>query len=418
MELLRRTRKFSVIFFSADMVRGASFQRLDKQWKLERFAAAEVQEKNPSSAWKSVLKVIGRKDELMLVTGSVPESLFFRFSSVELTIKEQRGAVELELPRRVLQLPEERLVQFAAGRPADDGQVGVSVCVFPKDSTEYLIARLSQCSYRADNYIYPFLAADGNSPLLYMPEVEKSFALKEGSWMMVSDAAAAQQETTEKWQEMLEDICQLPADEEFDLFSYLPLLVVARMVISGDYDRNRSALEVLPAKLRPVRYRQHLTVTAILLLLIIGAWAAGVINRANREFHDFNILKNENTQLKQKISNHRKQHKKKVKELKEKNKVLTTKVGERQLMQKFAVLANALPGNVLVSSMRWSDTGVDVVMWCENENLNLPALLSPLGLWKVEVPRQNSPRDSAVSTIILRLTSLDAAAQKEEKRRK
>ncbi|MBR7156207.1 MAG: hypothetical protein IKD22_05175, partial [Lentisphaeria bacterium] len=169
MELLRRTRKFSVIFFSADMVRGASFQRLDKQWKLERFAAAEVQEKNPSSAWKSVLKVIGRKDELMLVTGSVPESLFFRFSSVELTIKEQRGAVELELPRRVLQLPEERLVQFAAGRPADDGQVGVSVCVFPKDSTEYLIARLSQCSYRADNYIYPFLAADGNSPLLYMP---------------------------------------------------------------------------------------------------------------------------------------------------------------------------------------------------------------------------------------------------------
>ena len=114
MELLG-IKNFAVLYFTPETVRGARFERADKQWKLVCCSSVPIDNENPAAAWKSVLKDIERRDTLLLLTGALPDGVFFQFNSVELSSKEQRGAVELELSRHLMQIPGDRMFQFAAG---------------------------------------------------------------------------------------------------------------------------------------------------------------------------------------------------------------------------------------------------------------------------------------------------------------
>ena len=83
--------------------------------------------------------------------------------------------------------------------------------------------------------------------------------------------------------------------------------------------------------------------------------------------------------------------------------VIESASGDPDVIQKFALLSNALPGNVLVSSIRWSESSIDMILQCEDAKLDLPRIINPLGLWKIGQLQQRQTGDSAVATITLKL---------------
>lgn len=401
MELLG-IKNFAVLYFTPETVRGARFERTDKQWKLVCCSSSPIDSENPAAAWKSVLKEIERRDTLLLLTGALPDGVFFQFNSVELSSKEQRGAVELELSRHLMQIPGDRMFQFAAGTPGEDLRVPVGVYIFDSKALNSVSARMSQCSCRADGFIYPFLALEPGDPKLFLPEIESGFAFFNGSWHPVAGSA---ENESGQWQELISKLVKLPQDgkDGFDFNLMLPLLIVARMVITGKFVRNRAALAVLPEKLRPVRFRGHIIVT-VLLLLLIGLNGLWQLSRTwGADYRKYKALQSENRKLKRDIDSARRSSKRLLKEQKEMERVIAAGTGDPDVIAKFALLCNALPGNVLVSSLRWSENSVDLVLQCEDAKLDLPRIINPLGYWKIGQLQQRQGGDSAVATINLKL---------------
>lgn len=398
-------KNFAVLLFTPDSVRGARFDRADKSWKLTRFAAVPLDKENPAASWKSVLKEIEHRDGLLLLTGALPGGVFFQFKSADLPNREQRGAVDLELPRHLMNIPEKRMLQFAASAVGDDLQVNVGVYVFEESSLNGISAKMTQSACRADGFIYPFLAVEPGDPELYLPEIEAGFSFAKGAWNPVNNPDAAVEATLKNWQEILRKQLSFPEDKSngFDLAEMFPILVVARLFASGKFERNRSALAVLPEKLRPVRFRGHLIVTTLLLILIAAniLWHYGRIWTA--DYTRYSALQKENKKLKRDIDLARRNSKRLQKEQKEMERVIESGAGDPDVIQKFALLSNALPGNVLVSSIRWSDSSVDMILQCEDAKLDLPSIINPLGYWKIGQLQQRQTGDSAVATITLKL---------------
>ena len=384
------------------MVRGARFERTDKQWKLVCCSSSAIDRENPASAWKSVLKTIERRDTLLLLTGTLPDGVFFQFNSVELSSREQRGAVELELSRHLMQVPDDRVFQFAAGTPGEDLRVPVGVYIFDSKALNGITARMSQCSCRADGFVYPFLALEPGDPELFLPEIESHFAFANGSWHPVDNSG---KDKILLWKELLSKLVKLPQDGEngFDFNAMLPILIIARMVINGKFLRSRTALAVLPEKLRPVRFRGHIIIT-ILLLLLIGLNGLWHLSRTwGADYRKYRALQSENRKLKRDIDSARRSSKRLLKEQKEMERVIAAGTGDPDVIAKFALLCNALPGNVLVSNLRWSENSVDMTLQCEDAKLDLPRIINPLGYWKIGQLQQRQGGDSAVATINLKL---------------
>ena len=411
MELLG-IKNFAVLYFTPEIVRGAKFERTDKQWKLVNCSTAPIDNENPAAAWKTVLKAVTRRDTLLVLTGALPDGVFFQFNSVELSSREQRGAVELELSRHLVQIPENRIFQFASGTPGEDLRVPVGVYLFENQALNSVAARMSQCSGRADGFVYPFLALEPGDPKLFLPEIEPNFAFANGSWHPVTPADA--EECNKAWLEILSKTVKLPQDgqDNFDFNAMLPLLVTAKMVIDGKFLRNRSALAVLPEKLRPVRFRGHIIVTVLLLILLAlnGLWHCS--RTWGADYKKFRALQNENRKLKRDIDTARRSSKRLLKEQKEMERVIAAGAGDPDVIAKFALICNALPGNVLVSNVRWTENSVDMLLQCEDAKLDLPRIINPLGYWKIGQLQQRQYGDSAVATITLKLVPKTAEVKK------
>lgn len=405
------TKNFAVLYFANDTVRGARFERTDKLWKLTRCAVKDLDKENPAASWKSVLKEIEHRDGLLLLTGALPNGIFFQFNSADLSSREQRGAVELELSRHLMNIPEKRVFQFATGPVGNDLQVPVGVYIFEESALNGVSAKMTQSGCRADGYIYPFLAVNPDDPQLFLPDIEPAFAFAGSSWTPVNDPAECSAETVEKWREIINASIAVPADGEkdFDFFAMLPILLIARMVAGGKFERNRTALAVLPEKLRPVRFRGHLIVTTLLLILIAVniLWHFG--RTWSADYSRYRALQNENKKLKRDIDMARRNSKRLQKEQKEMERVIESASGDPDVIQKFALLSNALPGNVLVSSIRWSENSIDMILQCEDAKLDLPGIINPLGIWKIGQLQQRQTGDSAVATITLKLVPIKKA---------
>ena len=83
--------------------------------------------------------------------------------------------------------------------------------------------------------------------------------------------------------------------------------------------------------------------------------------------------------------------------------VVEITAGESDIIGKLAAFSRLLPENVLVSYIRWSDSGVDLQLQSENANINLPELLKPLNFWKIGNLQQRQMWGSDVTSINLRL---------------
>ena len=92
------------------------------------------------------------------------------------------------------------------------------------------------------------------------------------------------------------------------------------------------------------------------------------------------------------------------KKRKELQRLLQQKAGTTQILEKLSSLSSVLPSNVMVQSLRWTDSAVDLTLRSEAENLNLPALFRNLPHWKISQMQERRRNNDAASTITLKLT--------------
>jgi len=82
--------------------------------------------------------------------------------------------------------------------------------------------------------------------------------------------------------------------------------------------------------------------------------------------------------------------------------VVGLNAGESEALAKLAALTSILPSNVMVSSLRWSESSLDLMLQSEAENLDLPSLLRRLPYWKISQLQQRRMGDT-VTMITLKL---------------
>lgn len=405
-------RCFTVISAEESVIRGGRFQRKGKVWRLTSFVTENIEQDNPAAAWKKVARALG-KSEYSAVTGKIPGAAFFRFISADMDSRAQRGAVEFELSRQLLKVPEKYSLQFSpSGKIEGEADaVRVNAVVLPENPLNKFAAVMRKAGVFADEYIHPLMALDEEANTVYLPELDPDFGYVKDSWMpMPSEEICT--ENTEFWRQHLRKIFVLPRKEEFNARDYILMLLAAKVIMVGTLREAPDAFRVLPDAVRPVRFRSHIITSVILVIALVASLVWRFSITYGQSITEYRQITAETKRLKQRTTELKRSVKRNSKELKEMTRLVSMAVGEADAVAEFALLSETLPKDVLVSSIRWNETDIDIVMQCENSQLDLPALIMPLKYWKVGSLQQRQTGDSAVATINLKLIPYDAKVLK------
>ena len=379
------------------MVRGVLFRQTRDIIEAVSLISEPISSDDPSAAWKSVLKAMGRGKEYPLyLAGSLRNGICFDTVSAELPARLQRQALELELPRHLLNVPDNVRFQFVTLHTGDDGTSGLRIYAVPDSSFEPLAAMLTQSNSRADGFIYPALLLRTGDPQFQAPELDKELSFADGKWQSHPVPA----ENLRQWQELLAENFVFPVGADFDFKSYLTSFIAARFICENHQD---SDLDILPKQLRPKRLQNQLRVTLILLVLLIlnifwscaGNWK-GDFSRMRSLKREANQLRQENSELKRKL-------KSKEKSQKELVRLLNLRAGETDLPGKLADISKVIPQNVLVTSLRWTENGVELQMQTTEEQPNISGAIRALPYWKISQLQQRRWGNSDSSMITLKL---------------
>ena len=108
------------------------------------------------------------------------------------------------------------------------------------------------------------------------------------------------------------------------------------------------------------------------------------------------LLRQENSELKRKL-------KSKEKSQKELVRLLNLRAGETDLPGKLADISKVIPQNVLVTSLRWTENGVELQMQTTEEQPNISGEIRALPYWKISQLQQRRWGNSDSSMITLKL---------------
>ncbi len=399
---LHFSRSFSVIAVTGSAIYGGRFHRKGKIWKMAGFAKAEIDPENPAAAWKKVARTAVLA-EYRCITGKIPGASFFRFKSTDLPVSAQRGAVEFELPGHMLNVPEDCRTQFCvSGRLSDDPEaVMVNVAAFPGKSMEFLASEMRRAGVAADEFIYPFLAVDDELNSLALPEIEPDFAYLGESWMPMPDAEAVEK-IRQDWLTKIAGHFRLPRKGDFAASEYLPVLLAAEVLVNK-HANSTEALRVLPEAVRVVRFRGHLITTGILTASVIGVLIWRFMLTYGVDVKEYRQIKSEIKKIQQKTTELKSSLRRSSKEIKDMSRLVESRVGEPEAIAELAMFSATLPENVLVSSIRWGEKDIDVVVLCEDSNVDFDRVFRPLKYWKVSQQERQNPNQGVV-TITLKLT--------------
>lgn len=390
-------REFAVLSFTRESVRGILFRRRGARCTVERHFIEIVDPADPAEAWKRGLKILGRGKECPLyLTGPLADGIFFRCESIALPPRAMREALEFELPQRMLRVPDDVRFQFVAGEADAEGNVPVNVYALPASSLNHPAAMLTQAGGRADEIVFPLLSLSVADPPAYLSRFEKDFRFADGEWQPLQNST-----DLEPWKKILGTTFDFGGNDKlFDDFT--ECFMVARLILSQDFRSRERGLELLPVELRPRRYRNQLRITALLGILLAGAylWSWGGV--WSSEYRNFRAVVEERNNIRAENTRHQARLKVMDKEQKELARVVNLKAGEPKVVEKIATLTGLLPSNVMVSSFRLAEGSLDLVLMSEAESLDLPALLKRVPYWKIGQLQQRRMGDSA-NSITLKL---------------
>lgn len=373
---------FAVIFSGGKKLQGAVFRKRKTDYELVKSCSISVKEKNDPEAWKNLFRDLSVSRDEPLILAAVPDQgFFFRTEMAQLPAKAVRNALYLELPRRmILSDTENMLVEFTlpaaslqtpstddsgeAQEKTDDGMMTVNACTFPAPALEPFTDLLMKCGRKADAFLYPFLALQKDDPPLYLGDTEEKYYFAAGSWHVATPSENNDPAGTAKeWEKIFRSTFRLP--DEFNTGEFASLLLCARFAITPQFHNSETGLNILPAKLRPSRLKSQLKLCIFLVFIILanliwnysGKWISNAVEYRNLAAEKA-ALQEENRKLKVKI-------RRMEKEGKEKYRSGLLKAGEHDIVAKLNDLTEHLPSNVMISSMRWNDSGLDLTMFSE-----------------------------------------------------
>ena len=410
--------KFAVLSCSPEVFRGAVFGRRNSRWTLLRSGENTAAGDLPGDRFKALLRELSYSsgDTLLYVTGDLAGSSFFVWDSVEMPWREQRGAVEMELPGAVPVPMEDPLFQFVEFPPDEEGNVKVCVYAFPASSLDQICAMLNRANSKADEFVSPLMGLMPGDPPVRFETINPGFFFSEGCWKRAAGRDKALAEADEEWARIMNELFVLP--EGFPVARFLDILLVARLECSGAAIKERPSLRVLPDPARPLRYRTHIQLGVVLLVLLLLNLLWSFYLNYGGEYREARQLAAEIEACRRKTNSIQSRLKRNQKASRDMARVVEIVPGESDVIGKLAAFSRLLPENVLVSSMRWSDSGVDLQLQSENAGINLPVLLKPLTFWKVGNLQQRQMWNSDVTSINLRLVpNTDTGAALENKRK-
>ena len=394
--------KFAVVYCSLEIFRGAVFAKRNAKWTVIRWGEVVSGAELPGDRLKALLKEIGYSSDIdLFLTGDLADSSAFTWESVPLPPKEQQSAVEMELSGALPGNMDEPLFQFLESPAEEEGSAIVSVYAFPASSMNQVAAMLNRANCKADEFVSPLICLASNDHPAHFDEINSDYYYHKGVWRKCAGREKLLADAKDEWRKIMNALFVLP--ENFKVDKFLSVLLVARLEVTDKSIKERLSLKVLPEQCRPLRYRTHIQLAVILLVLLIAnlLWAAYL--NFGGEYREAREIASEIDGCRRKITSINSRLKRNQKASRDMARVVEITAGESDVIGKLAEFSRVLPENVLVSSMRWSDSGVDLQLQSENANINLPELLKPLNFWKIGNLQQRQMWGSDVTSINLRL---------------
>ena len=406
--------EFAVVMFSASHIRGAVFSRSKNAQVLSRYAEEAIENSDTSAVWRRVLNRIScSKSMPLFICGSFKGGIFFQTRSVDLPVAEQRSSIELELSRHLITIPKDYKLQIMSSDCNDD-KVLVNAYIFPAGDIGIAAEALSGCGWQTDGFIYPLMAYQAGDPMFYNTEVEPGFCFASGQWRPFADSENYR--TAQKhWAEIFADLFTLPADLNIDAF--LPILLVARLVTRRDFNAKKTGLSVLPDNLKPKRIKRQFQLTVTLVIVLIALLIWGAFGTWDSSRSEYNKLRGEIKKLSQETVKMQNNVRRMNRINKERSKIVSLKSGEYDVLAFMAAFSSLLPANVSVNNFRLNESGVDITLASDAENLDLARTLKPMTNWKISQLQQRQNRGGSGSSINLKLVPDTGEVKKKGKRR-
>ena len=204
----------------------------------------------------------------------------------------------------------------------------------------------------------------------------------------------------------------MTAEKEFPLEEYFVCFLVASLVTSEEFRAVKSGLNILPKQLRPSRLKLQISIFVFLVVLLAvnSFWSScSAMGKKRREYR---AVLSERNALLTKVRTSQIRLKSSEKETRDFLRVVSMRPGEHDVLGELADFSEALPGNVMVNNIRWSENSVDLVMRSEAENLNIQQILRSLKNWKLGQIQQRRRGNGSSSMVTLKLIPADEGDRK------
>ena len=402
---LGELKNFTVVSFNAGCICGGVFSAdADGGWHL---AATSIKKlagaKDEVSLWRELWRELSGGGELVILTGAFPGGVLFSFETVALSTADQREALLMELPRQLLRPPTDAVLQYLPiGDAGADGMQRLNVYAFERQNMAQVSEMLGRSRLLADEFIHPMLPVGVDDPAVFLPGIDPEFYFSGGKFHRANGGEAEKQAAYDQWRVIIGEVFSEVPDD-CDLDEFLPVFLVGRFIASGKFSQYRRALQVLPDELHPVRFRRHLQLTAVLLIALIAVSIWNFSRGRWQDFKNYREVSSEIADIKRKTDTMQAALRRSAKEQKDIAKVLDGNACTNDIIGQFYSLSKLLPQDVMLTDLRWSENGIDLVLQSESENLDLPGALRPLSNWKVTDINQRQGRFSATTTVTAKL---------------
>lgn len=395
--------EYTILTISDSAVSLARFRKTGSKYRIAAYSAKGIIDGDKGKTLREVLKDAGGVRGCVILSGSMPDGNFFRCPPIDLPgIREQRQALEFELNKEILHVPEDPVIQYTSSG-APDSDAAWNVYCFPRNAFLSVAAILQSCRLKADEFIYPLLGVREADEDVPCPALESKYVYSGGQWRSAPESAF---ELSAFWRDEFEKLFIFP-EKDFSAADYMESLLIMRLIMTHDFRKTERSVRVLPARFRPKRLRLHATLSVILFLILLGVNLKDYAVSRMKVSKEYKSLQLERNNYRRKNKTLKSSLKKRDKEMRDLQRILALKPGISDLPGCFAELSEVIPPNVMVSSLRFSETTVDLVLQTEAENVNLPQVLKRLSYWKIAQLNQRN-LNGTVNMITLKLQRTEA----------
>jgi Tfp pilus assembly protein PilN len=390
-------------------LRGALLKRNKKKLFVTHLAEVPSDERELSERIGELVKKLDLGADPVLILSHSPNGGFF-FSSVtaKMSTAELSSSLVFDAQQQILQMPEDFRMQFSTRKTDNPDELRAGVFVYPTGTLTELFGAVGKRRFRVDEFIYPLLALPVLPPdaRVRLPELDGEFYWQGDSFHPTLDRHLPyNRELIATLKKEISFSSRFGKDTDPLYENFVTVLMLAAYAADPDFRHQRHGLAVVPEFMRPRRFRAQLQMAVILAILVVGLIAFSGFKDFLSKFQEYSQFQTQIAAAKARTVQMQTMLKTRDKELKEMTKVMELKAGQRNLLSHIANISNVLPQQVLVMSMRWSESGVDMNLQTAMEDPDLVPYLRNLPMYKISSMQHRQVGDTVVA-ITLKLEDI------------